>query len=211
MKVGIICEGRLGGEDAQVFEHFAKRIVPQAVVRAFPQGTKPELIAKVGYVATSLFATGYDKVLIMWDIEPRWGRPDGEQQDTQDIQASLVNAGVAENPCVFLVAIHKELEAWLLADGSALSAVLSRPAHPVVIAHTRNADTVTNPKKRLEQLFERHNVPFGPQPMQGTYQPKLAALRIAEQIPAHFGQLGKLGSFKKFGLSLTRVCQNGLV
>ena len=38
MKVGIICEGRLGGEDAQVFEHFAKRIVPQAVDVRFPEG-----------------------------------------------------------------------------------------------------------------------------------------------------------------------------
>jgi hypothetical protein len=206
MKVGIICEGRLGGEDAQVFEYFARRIAPQAAVRAFPQGTKPELIAKAGDVASSLFASGYDKVLIMWDIEPRWTRPDGEQQDTQDIEASLVTAGVAGLPCLFLIAIHKELEAWLLADGSALSAVLSRPAHPVAIAHTKNADTVSNPKKRLENLFQRHKVPFGPQPMQGGYLPKLAAIRIAENIPANFGQLGKLRSFKKFGHSLTMCC-----
>lgn len=206
MKVGIICEGRLGGEDAQLFEHFAKRIVPNASVKAFPQGTKPELIAEAGDVAASLFATGYTRVLIMWDIMPRFGRPDGEQQDTQDIQASLASAGMAAHPCLFLIAIHKELEAWLLADGTALSTVLSRPAHPVAIPHTKNADTVTNPKKRLEKLFEQYNVPFGPQPMQGIYQPKLAAIRIAEQIPANFGQLGKIGSFKKFGRSLMATC-----
>lgn len=206
MKVGIICEGRLGGEDAQLFEYFAKRIAPQASVKAFPQGTKPELIAEAGNVAASLLATGHDKVLILWDIEPRWGRPDGEQQDVQDIQASLVSAGIAEHPCLFLIAIHKELEAWLLADGAALSAVLSRPAHPVTIAHTKNAHTVTNPKKRLEKLFEKHNTPFGPQPEQGSYQPKLAALRIAERIPANFGQLGKINSFKRFGHALTTAC-----
>lgn len=198
MKVAIVCEGRLGGEDAQVFEHFARRIAPGAAVKTFPQGTKPELIAKAGNVVASLFATGYDKVLIMWDIEPRWGKLDGEQQDTQDIQVSLSNAGVAAHPCLFLIAIHKELEAWLLADGTALSAVLSRPAHPVSIAHTKNAATVANPKKRLEKLFEQHNVPFGFQPAQGSYQPKLAALRIAERIPANFGQLGKLASFSAY-------------
>ena len=44
MKVGIICEGRLGGEDAQIFEHFASRIAPHAAVKTLPQGTKPELI-----------------------------------------------------------------------------------------------------------------------------------------------------------------------
>ncbi len=206
MKIGIICEGRLGGEDAQVFEHFARRIAPHAAVKAFPQGTKPELIAKAGDVAASLFATGYERVLIMWDIMPRWGRPDGELQDTQDLQVSLGNAGVAAHPCLFLIAIHKELEAWLLADGKALSAVLSRPAHPVTIANTNNADTVANPKKRLAKLFAQHKVPFGVQPAQGTYQPKLAAIRIAENIPAHFGQLGKLASFKKFGRSLTQAC-----
>jgi hypothetical protein len=206
MKVGIICEGRLGGEDAQVFEYFARRIAPQAAVRAFPQNTKPELIAKAGDVATSLFATGYDKVLIMWDIIPRWDKPDGEQQDTQDIEASLVTAGVAGHPCLFLIAIHKELEAWLLADGTALSAVLSRPAHPVAIKDNKKADKEPNPKKKLEKLFEKYKVPFGPQPMQGAYQPKLAAIRIAEKIPAKFGQLAKIASFRKFGRSLTMSC-----
>lgn len=206
MKVGLICEGRLGGEDAQVFEHFAKRITPQATVKAFPQGTKPELISQAGDVAASLFATGYDRVLILWDINPRWGKPDGEQQDIHEFQLTLAAAGVNAHPCLFLIAIHKELEAWLLADGSALSAVLSRPAHPVTIADTKKADTVANPKKRLEQLFEQHNVPFGLQPIQGNYQPKLAAIRIAEKIPAKFGQLGKIDSFKKFGRALTTPC-----
>jgi len=206
MKVGIICEGRLGGEDAQVFEHFALRIEPGAVVKTFPQGNKPELIEKAGDVAASLFATGYTRVLIMWDVMPRWGRPDGEQQDAQDLRASLGGAGVAAHPCLFLIAIQKELEAWLLADGSALSAVLSTPAHPVSVPNTKNADTVGNPKKRIENLFARHNVPFGPQPVQGSYVPKLAALRIAENIPTHFGQLGKIASFKRFGHALTATC-----
>lgn len=206
MKVAIVCEGRLAGEDAQVFEHFAKRIAPGAATKAFPQGNKLELFAKAGDVATTLFATGYDKVLIMWDILPRWNKPDGEQQDTQDIQVSLVNAGVAAHPCLFLIAIHKELEAWLLADGTALSTVLSRPAHPVTIKDHKKADTEPNPKKKLEKLFETHNVPFGPQPAQGSYQPKLSAVRIAESVPSHFGQLGKLDSFRKFGRALTTAC-----
>jgi hypothetical protein len=206
MKVGIVCEGRLAGEDAQVLEHFARRIVPQAEVKAFPQGTKPELFAKAGDVAKSLFDTGYDRVVIVWDILPRWDKPDGEAQDLLDLQPSLVNAGVDTNPCLYKVAIHKELEAWLLADGSALSAVLSRPAHPVVIKDSKNAETDANPKKKLEKLFALHNVPFGPQPSQGSYQPKLAAVRIAEKVPANFGQLGKQKSFKHFGRALTAAC-----
>jgi hypothetical protein len=206
MRVGIVCEGRLAGEDAQVFEHFARRIAPGATVTAFPQGTKPELFSNAGDVAKTLFATGYDKVLIIWDILPRWNKPDGEVQDRQDLVPSLVNAGVDTHPCLYKVAIHKELEAWLLADGAALSALLSRPAHPVTVNDSKNAETEGNPKKKLEKLFATHNVPFGPQPPQGSYQPKLAALRIAEKVPANFGQLGKLKAFKRFGRALTAPC-----
>jgi hypothetical protein len=206
MRVAIVCEGRLQGEDAQVFEHFAKRIAPQAAVKTFPQGTKPELFSKAGNVTAALFGEGYDRVLIIWDIMPRWKRPDGEQQDATDLQIFLDAAGVGNHPCLFRIAIHKELEAWLLADGSALSAVLSRPAHPVVILNNKNSETVANPKKRLEKLFQQHNVPFGQQPLQGAYQPKLAAIRIAKNVPARFGQLGKLASFKKFGRALTVAC-----
>lgn len=206
MKIGIVCEGRLAGEDEQVLEHFARRIVPHASVKAFPQGTKPELFAKAGDVAKSLFDTGHDRVVIVWDILPRWEKPDGEAQDLLDLQPSLVSAGVDTHPCLYKVAIYKELEAWLLADGAALSTVLSRPAHPVTIKDSKNAETEGNAKKKLEKLFELHNVPFGPQPSQGRYQPKLAAVRIAEKVPANFGQLGKLKSFKKFGRALTVVC-----
>ena len=85
MKIGIVCEGRLAGEDAQVLEHFARRIASQATVKAFPQGTKPELFAKAGDVAKSLFDTGHDRVVIVWDILPRWEKPDGEAQDLLDV------------------------------------------------------------------------------------------------------------------------------
>ena len=206
MKIGIVCEGRLAGEDAQVLVHFARRIQPGATIDAFPQGTKPELFEVAGNVARALFATGYDKVLVVWDLFPRWEKPDGEAQDLEDLQPSLVSAGVNAHPCLFLIAIHRELEAWLLADGSALSAVLSRPAHPVNIKDNKKADTEANPKKKLEKLFEKHNTPFGPQSAQGSYQPKLAAVRIAEKVPARFGQLGKLKSFRQFGLALTANC-----
>jgi len=206
MKVGIICEGRVEGEDAQVFEYFAHRINPAATVKAFPQGKKPELFANAGEVARILFATGYDKVIIMWDILPRWNRPDGEAQDRIDLQPALDQAGVNTNPCLYLIAIHKELEAWLLADGKALSAVLSRPAHPVTIKDGKNVETSANPKKTLEKLFETHNVPFGPQPAQGSYQPKLTALRIAEKVPKNFGKLAKLTSFNAFDRALTQAC-----
>ena len=206
MKIGILCEGRLGGEDAQVLEHLAQRIAPQVEVKVFPQGNKRNLFANAGKETSILFCSGYHKVLVVWDVFPRWNRPDGEAQDRQDLQPYLDAAGVGANPCLQLVAIHKELEAWLLADGTALSAVLSRPAHPVSIKDTKNAETIGNPKKALEKLFETHHGLFQPIPQQGSYQPKLMALRIAENLPKNFGALGKLKSFRQFGRALTVPC-----
>lgn len=203
MKIGILCEGRLGGEDAQVLTYLANRIAPQASIQAFPQGNKKDLFTNAGKVVKSLFTQGYGKVLIVWDILPRWERPDGEQQDLQDLEPSLLAEGVSQKPCLFKIAIHKELEAWLLADGSALSAALQPKKK---ISNTNRADTVGNPKKRLGKIIAQNNAFMGPHASQGNYQPKLMALRIAENIPRNFGALDKIDAFKKFGLSLTKPC-----
>ena len=107
MKIGILCEGRLGGEDAQVLEHLAQRIAPQVEVKVFPQGNKRNLFANAGKEASILFCSGYHKVLVVWDVLPRWNRPDGEAQDRQDVQPYLDAAGVGANPCLQLVAITR--------------------------------------------------------------------------------------------------------
>lgn len=195
--IGIICEGGAGSEDEQVLRHLAGRICPGAQLRIRPQGAKPNLIDSCGDVAQALFESGCDRVLIVWDIQPRWGRPDGEAQDVVDIQAVLARSGLVHHPCLFLVAIKAELEAWLLADGTALSARLSRPAHPVSIGDLKKAEHNTNPKKRLEKIFAEHG---------HAYNSKTDALTIARNVPANFGILGKLDSFKKFGRSLMQPC-----
>jgi hypothetical protein len=195
--IGIICEAGLGSEDEQVLRHLAGRIRPDATPMIRPLGRKPDLIVQCGQVAQALFDSGCERVLVIWDVFPRWGRPDGEAQDIADIQAILTQAGLANHPCLFLVAIQAELEAWLLADGSALSATLSRPTHPVTVGHSRNIEHNTNPKKRLESIFGQHG---------RTYTPKTDALAIIRQVPANFGMLGKLRAFKKLGRSLTQVC-----
>ena len=195
--IGIICEAGLGSEDEQVLRHLAGRIRPDATPMIRPLGRKPDLIVQCGQVAQALFDSGCERVLVVWDVFPRWSRPDGEEQDIADIRAILAQAGLADHPCLFLVAIQAELEAWLLADGSALSATLSRPTHPVNIGHTRNVEHNTNPKKRLESIFGQHG---------RTYTPKTDALAIIRHVPANFGMLGKLRAFKKLGRSLTQVC-----
>lgn len=197
MRVAIVCEGAPGGEDQQVLEYLARRIRPDADVKAFPQGQKPLLIASAGTMVQALIAEGFDRVLIMWDVYPRWGKPNGEQVDAAEIQASLLASYAQAHPCVFLIAIHKELEAWLLADGGALSQVLSRPTRQSRIDNTRNAEHNANPKKRIESLFSANGK---------TYTPKSHAAAIAAALPRNFGMLGGLPAFKRFGHALTCVC-----
>lgn len=195
--IGIICEGTLGGEDEQVIKYLAGRICPSATLIVRPQGAKPNLIAQCGLVAQALFASGCDRVLIVWDIQPRWGRPDGEQQDRADMNVVFAQAGLAAHPCLYLVPIKAELEAWLLADGYALSAVLSRTTHPIKIGNSKNAEHNTNPKKSLEAVFQQYG---------RAYTPKSDAIKIVKNIPGNFGILGKLKAFKNFGRSLTQPC-----
>jgi hypothetical protein len=195
--IGILCEGGLQSEDQQVLQALAARIVPGAQVRISPMGNKPDLIASCGPATQALLAEGCCRVVIVWDVMPRWGRPNGAQQDEQDIQTALAQAGLAGHPCVFLVPIHAELEAWLLADGSALSTLLSRPTHPVKVAGTKKVQSVDNPKKRLMRIFQKHGK---------TYIPNMHAAQIIQLLPDHFGNLSAVPSFREYGQALTQVC-----
>lgn len=195
--IGIICEGASGGEDEQVLTHLARRIRPGVRLVVRPQGAKPNLIAQCGNVAQAMFASGCERVLIVWDVYPRWRRPDGVQQDNADIQAVIAQVGLGNRPCLYMVPIQKELEAWLLADGSALSKILSTQAHPVTVGDTKNAEHNANPKKRLGTVFQQHG---------RAYTAKSDAIKIVQNIPPNFGMLGKLNTFKNFGRSLTQPC-----
>lgn len=197
MKIGIVCEGGLQGEDQQVLAELASRIVPAAQFDIRPQGNKPALIANCGVVTRTLLESGCCRVLVVWDVHPRWGKPDGAQLDSQEIDNELVQQGVNNNPCVFLVPIQAELEAWLLADGAALSAVLSRPTHPVKIASASHAHSIGDPKKRLQRVFTQYGK---------TYLPTTHAMQIVQSLARNFGVLGKIQSFKDYGRSLTQPC-----
>jgi len=58
------------------------------------------------------------------------------------------------SPNVYL--IWEELEAWLIADGRALSTVLSTPAHPVKIKDEKKPESVKNPKGKLRKILLDH-------------------------------------------------------
>ncbi|MEO6624583.1 MAG: hypothetical protein ABIN37_07110, partial [Burkholderiaceae bacterium] len=119
--------------------------------------------------------------------------------DRQEVFICLAKAGLKDHPCVFVLCIEKELETWLLADGAAIAAVLHRPPH--ARPRVANAKTVGagNPKGRLKRIFDVHG--RGRQ-----FDPKTDGPAIAKALPANFGALGKIATFRRFGRKLMQAC-----
>jgi hypothetical protein len=78
---------------------------------------------------------------------------------------------------------------WLIADGRAVSSVLSTPAHTVHVNDGKKPERIKNPKKVLNRLFQRHTGK--------PYVDRWHARRIVEQLP-DLTRLGKLATFLRF-------------
>jgi hypothetical protein len=99
---------------------------------------------------------------------------------------------------VFLVCIQEELEAWLLADHRAVTAMLKplKHPHPVSrISRFSNPDSIRNPKQRLTRIFTQE---LGPRRRYVDYR---HALLIAREI-ADFTKLRRSLSFQRFALEV---------
>ncbi len=57
---------------------------------------------------------------------------------------------------VFLTRIEEELESWLLADETKVSAYLSTRAHPFEAPKERNPDRIRTPKAKMAAHFKDH-------------------------------------------------------
>jgi hypothetical protein len=157
---------------------------------------KAKLVAECGAAVVKLLDEGCKRIVIVWDLHPPW-RSDKQKpcrrEDREAILSSLTRAG-ARSSHVSLVCIEEELEAWLLADGRALSSVLSRPAHPVKIQDTRNAERTRNPKTRLNRVFQQH---FG-----RPYVDRLHARLIVEALP-DLTRIRRCETFVRFAEKVT--------
>jgi hypothetical protein len=198
MNWGMIFECGPEGADEQVCTLLARRLVADIEITAVALGNKPRLIAGCGTAAANLLRDGCERVLIVWDLYPPW-REEGDKpcrrEDREDILQSLDRAGVRPAD-VRLVCIREELEAWLLADGRALSAVLSRPAHPVKIKGEKRPDRVANPKKRLMNLFRKHTG--------APYVDLVHARRIVEAMP-DLNHIERSESFLRFAQKVSEA------
>lgn len=127
MKVGMIFECGPDGADLHVCRHLARSLQPDIEIAHVTLGNKPQLVAECGTAAAQLLAEGCERVVIVWDLHPPWRlnkQKPCRKKDREAIFSSLSRAGV-DALQMSLVCIEEELEAWLIADGRALTSVLS--------------------------------------------------------------------------------------
>lgn len=191
MKIGIICECGPQGAEVQVFPEIVKKLGLDHSLEFVTMDKKPKLIDGCGKAAAQLLASGYERVLIIWDLYPAWrekGQKPCRKEDREAISASLKSAKVNVRKTE-IICVEEELEAWLLCDGRALSGVLSRPTHKVKIRNEKFPDTVQNPKGRLRKLFKQNG--------RYDYNDKTDAIKIVRTLP-NLTRLNRSASFDRF-------------
>ena len=190
-KVGIICECGPQGAEVKVFRELAGLIDDSLEIECVPLDQKPKLVRECGRAAATLLTRGCQRVVIVWDLYPAWRERENRpcrREDRLGICESLTAARVAPDQ-VGLICIREELEAWLIADGRAVSKLLSTPAHPVRIRDGRNPESIRNPKKRLGQIFKEN---VGRQ-----YSDRIHAIQIVRAL-TDLERLDRIPAFARF-------------
>ncbi len=199
MKIGFIFECGPDGPDVQVCRHLVHKLDPAIQFIPSTLDNKKKLVEDCGPVAKALLSE-CEKVIIVWDLYPAWrekGMKPCRHEDRQGIFQSL-QAERVDLDKVFLVCIREELEAWLLADYRAVTAMLKplkRP-HPVGrISRFSNPDRIKNPKKRLTKIFTQE---LG---VGRRYIDYRHAIMLVREI-TDFSRIRRSDSFKRFALKV---------
>ena len=196
MKVGMIFECGPDGADRKVCEHLTRRLLPDIEIVSVTLDNKPKLVADCGLAAARLLREGCDRVVVVWDLHPPWrtkGLRPCRRDDRQAILGSLTKARVRPSQ-VSLVCIAEELEAWLIADGRAVSTVLSRSAHPVRVPDVKRPERTRKPKTHLNKVFQRYSG--------RPYVDRIHAKMIVEALP-DLTRIKRCATFVRFAVKVT--------
>ena len=191
LKIGLILECGPQGADKKVCEILLRKLKPEIKCVSVTLSNKPNLVSQCGESASQLLNTeNCDRVLVIWDLYPTWreNKKPCLKEDRESIFQSLKSSRV-DLAKVHLICIQEELEAWLLADGRAISKVLSRPTRPVTIKDERHPDRVQSPKTKLTCVYQTH--------IHRKYSDLVDAEKIALQI-LDFSKIKRSESFRRF-------------
>lgn len=199
MKIGFVFECGPDGPDVRVCRHLVNKLDPTIEFIPSTLDNKKHLVEDCGAVAKALLGQ-CEKVIVVWDLYPAW-REKGDrpcrhadcQAIFQSMQAENVDLGR-----IFLVCIKEMLEAWLLADHRAVTAMLQPLKHPHPVGRIprfSSPDNIRNPKRRLTRIFTQE---LGPRRRYVDYQ---HAILIAQKI-SDFTRIRRSPSFQRFALKV---------
>lgn len=199
MKLGLVLECDVGGADELVLTCFARRLVPGVSVIPSPQGSKAGVFTKGTDAAAKLIETDRcDLVLIVWDLKPYWTQVAARncRDEVKEMRQQLEALSPATREKIRLLCLNYELETWLIADERAVSAYLSRPAHPVDFPRISRPARIPDAKAHLNtavvQVRGRGN----------RYVDSKEAIRIA-QLVQDTKRIGRVESFERFASLIT--------
>jgi hypothetical protein len=193
IKVGFIFECGLKGADVLVCEYLASQIRADIIPVSRTLDNKENLLRDAGRVAAALFSDGCERVLIVWDLRPAWTdrkHKPCRRAERLAILDAVAKAGAAGRP-VFLVCVEQELESWLLADESKISAYLSTSAHPYdKVSRVKSPDRVPDPKAVMMNHFKAARG--------WRYEDRTHAIKVMKAADTDFRKLRRSLSFVRF-------------
>ena len=192
IKVGFIFECGLKGADVLICEYLALQIRADITPVSRTLDNKENLLRDAGSVAAGLFADGCERVLIVWDLRPAW--PDRKHKPCRRVERiaildAVAKAGVIDRP-VFLICVEQELESWLLADETKISAYLSTNAHSYTVKRTSKPDREPNPKSVMMNHFKAARG--------WRYEDRIHAIKVMTAADTDFKKLRRSPSFARF-------------
>ncbi|HEX9998783.1 MAG TPA: hypothetical protein VGB45_16730 [Abditibacterium sp.] len=203
MKIGFIFECPRGGPDQLVIEFLARKIDSSVeIVNSATNTNKPALVRDCGTQAALLLKQGCERVVIVWDLLPRWADTSVKpycKRDVALIRASLAKVKVDEER-VRLLCIAAELEVFLIADERALAKVLSRPTRAADCPFKKHPHRLADPKADLDSIFRAHG---------RVYSPLSDALPIARALD-DFNRLNPIPCFKRLITEVNFTCSRHL-
>ncbi|WP_295428575.1 DUF4276 family protein [uncultured Thiodictyon sp.] len=192
MKVGFVFECGPQGADLQVCEYLARKIRPEITPVSRTLSNKDDLLKEAGRVAALLLAEGCERVLVVWDLRPAWPDMDKKpcrREERAALLEAIASAQVASHR-VFLVCVEQELESWLLADETKMSAYLSTATRPYKAKKVKKPDEVKNPKSVMIECFKEARG--------RRYEDRTDAIKLLRVGETNLQKLRRSPSFERF-------------
>ena len=198
LRIGLIVECGNQGAEWKALPVLIRKIRAGLLYELVAMDSKEKLLQSCGEQAKTLFDIGCQYVLIVWDLRPAW--PDKKhkpcrREERLKVIDTLNRAGVNSTKVV-LLCISMEFEAWLLADGVAITAFIDPDGRWTPVPSHKKTDRNQNPKATLNTIFKPSKY--------GEYLDREHAVKICEHITS-LSRMNKVKSFKRFRSKLDGI------